>query len=163
MNPTAGAPGEGEAVDLDAVDRAIIRALQHDGRVPYSKLGPTVGLSQAAVRQRVQRLIDRGVMQVVAVTDPAMLGLGIQAMVGVRVEGDPRTVADAIATSESVDYVVVTAGRYDLLVEVVAPDAAALLDLVTDTIRQVPGVVGTEILTYLKLVKQTYAWGAHQR
>ncbi len=150
---------DGEVVDLDGVDTAIIRVLQTDGRVPYSKLGPMVGLSQAAVRQRVQRLIDRGVMQVVAVTDPAMLGLGIQAMVGVRVEGDPRVVADAIAESEAVDYVVVTAGRYDVLVEVVAPDAAALLDLVTDTIRKVDGVVSTEILTYLKLVKQTYAWG----
>ena len=151
----------GEGVDLDEVDRRIIRELQTDGRTPYSKLGPMVGLSQAAVRQRVQRLIDRGVMQVVAVTDPAMLGLGLQAMVGVRVEGDTRVVAAAIAESVDVDYVVITAGRYDLLVEVVAPDAGALLDLVTVAIRDVPGVVSTEILTYLKLVKQTYTWGAH--
>lgn len=151
----------GEAVDLDDVDRRIIAQLQEDGRTPYSKLGPLVGLSQAAVRQRVQRLIDRGVMQVVAVTDPAVLGLGLQAMVGVRVEGDTRVVADAIAESVDVDYVVITAGRYDLLVEVVAPDAGALLDLVTMAIRDVPGVLSTEILTYLKLVKQTYTWGAH--
>ncbi len=150
-----------DPVDLDDVDRRIIGELQTDGRTPYSKLGPMVGLSQAAVRQRVQRLIDRGVMQVVAVTDPAVLGLGLQAMVGVRVEGDTRVVADAIAESVDVDYVVITAGRYDLLVEVVAPDAGALLDLVTTAIRDVPGVVSTEILTYLKLVKQTYAWGAH--
>lgn len=151
----------GEGVDLDEVDRRIIRELQTDGRIPYSKLGPIVGLSQAAVRQRVQRLIDRGVMQVVAVTDPAVLGLGLQAMVGVRVEGDTRVVAAAVAESVDVDYVVITAGRYDLLVEVVAPDAAALLDLVTGAIRDVPGVVSTEILTYLKLVKQTYTWGTH--
>jgi Lrp/AsnC family transcriptional regulator for asnA, asnC and gidA len=150
-----------EAIDLDEVDKAVIRALQADGRIPYSKLGPMVGLSQAAVRQRVQRLIDRGVMQVVAVTDPAMLGLGLQAMVGVRVEGDVRVVAAAIAESVDVDYVVITAGRYDLLVEVVAPDAGHLLDLVTVAIRDVPGVISTEILTYLKLVKQTYTWGAH--
>ena len=83
--------------ELDEIDRAIIRVLQADGRTPYSKLGPNVGLSQAAVRQRVQRLIDRGVMQIVAVTDPAMLGLGIQAMVGVRIEGDVRAAADAVA------------------------------------------------------------------
>jgi Lrp/AsnC family transcriptional regulator, regulator for asnA, asnC and gidA len=153
--------GAGEGVDLDEVDRRIIRELQTDGRTPYSKLGPMVGLSQAAVRQRVQRLIDRGVMQVVAVTDPAVLGLGLQAMVGVRVEGDTRVVAAAIAESVDVDYVVITAGRYDLLVEVVAPDAGRLLDLVTGAIRDVPGVVSTEILTYLKLVKQTYTWGAH--
>jgi len=156
---TLGGGGDGQVIELDEVDTAIIGALQTDGRAPYSRLGPMVGLSQAAVRQRVQRLIDRGVMQIVAVTDPAVLGLGLQAMVGVRAEGDPRVVADAIAESEEVDYVVVTAGRYDILVEVVAPDAAALLDLVTDTIRRVPGVSSTEILTYLKLVKQTYAWG----
>ena len=145
-------------VDLDEVDRAIIRALQADGRTPYSKLGPAVGLSQAAVRQRVQRLTERGVMQVVAVTDPAVLGLGLQAMVGVSVQGNVRDAADAVAEVPQVEYVVITAGRYDLLVEVVAADASALLDLV-EGIRSAPGVVGTEILTYLKLVKQTYTWG----
>jgi Lrp/AsnC family transcriptional regulator for asnA, asnC and gidA len=148
-------------IDLDEVDKAIIRALQADGRTPYSKLGPMVGLSQAAVRQRVQRLTDRGVMQIVAVTDPAMLGLGLQAMVGVRVEGDVRAAAAAVAEVPDVEYVVITAGRYDLLVEVVAADASRLLDLVTDGIRGAPGVVSTEILTYLQLVKQTYTWGVH--
>jgi Lrp/AsnC family transcriptional regulator for asnA, asnC and gidA len=151
-----------EPAELDEVDRAIVRALQGDGRTPYSKLGPMVGLSQAAVRQRVQRLIDRGVMQIVAVTDPATLGLGLQAMVGVRVEGDVRVAAKAVADVDDVEYVVITAGRYDLLVEVVAADASHLLDLVTDGIRSAPGVVSTEILTYLQLVKQTYSWGAHQ-
>lgn len=149
------------AVELDDADRAIIRVLQADGRTPYSKLGPEVGLSQAAVRQRVQRLIDRGVMQVVAVTDPATLGLGLQAMIGVRIEGDVRAAADAVAEIDDVEYVVITAGRYDLLVEVVAADAGQLLDLVDGHIRKVPGVAGTEVLTYLKLVKQTYAWGVH--
>jgi Lrp/AsnC family transcriptional regulator for asnA, asnC and gidA len=154
-------PAGGESIELDDVDKAIIRALQADGRIPYSKLGPMVGLSQAAVRQRVQRLTERGVMQVVAVTDPAMLGLGLQAMVGVRVEGDVRVAAKAVAEVEDVEYVVITAGRYDLLVEVVAADASRLLDLVTDGIRSAPGVVSTEILTYLQLVKQTYSWGVH--
>jgi Lrp/AsnC family transcriptional regulator for asnA, asnC and gidA len=149
------------AADLDDIDKAIIRALQTDGRTPYSKLGPMVGLSQAAVRQRVQRLTDRGVMQIVAVTDPALLGLGLQAMVGVRIEGDVRVAAKAVAEVDDVEYVVITAGRYDLLVEVVAADASRLLDLVTDGIRTAPGVVSTEILTYLHLVKQTYSWGVH--
>ena len=148
------------AVDLDDVDKAIIRALQSDGRIPYSKLGPAVGLSQAAVRQRVQRLTDRGVMQIVAVTDPSMLGLGLQAMVGVQVQGDVRAAAEAVGDVPQVEYVVITAGRYDLLVEIVAADPFALLDLV-EGIRSAPGVVGTEILTYLKLVKQTYAWGVY--
>jgi Lrp/AsnC family transcriptional regulator for asnA, asnC and gidA len=145
--------------DIDTVDKAIIRALQEDGRAPYSKLGPTVGLSQAAVRQRVQRLVESGVMQVVAVTDPAALGLGIQAMVGVTVQGDVKAVADAIAAVPDCEYVVITAGRFDLLVEVVAADTGALLDLLNDRIRAIPGVTGTELFTYLSLVKQTYAWG----
>ena len=145
--------------DLDDTDKAIIRALQLDGRAPYSKLGPAVGLSQAAVRQRVQRLIDRGVMQVVAVTDPAMLGFAVQAMVAVSVTGDVRRVADAVAQLDEVEYVVITAGRFDLLVEVVCSDTSHLLDLVNDRMRAVEGVTSTEVFTYLSLVKQTYSWG----
>ena len=146
-------------LDLDDVDKAIIRALQEDGRAPYSKLGPAVGLSQAAVRQRVQRLVESGAMQVVAVTDPAMLGLGLQAMVGIKVHGDVKAVAAAIAEVPDCEYVVITAGRFDLLVEVVAADTATLLDLLNDRIRTIPGVSDTEVFTYLSLVKQTYAWG----
>lgn len=145
--------------DLDDVDKAIIRELQQDGRTAYAQLGPRVGLSQAAVRQRVQRLIDRGVMQVVAVTDPIRLGFAVQAMLGITVEGDTREVARAIAEVPEIAYVVIAAGRYDILAEVVAPDADALLDLVNDHIRNVPGVTRTETFTYLRLQKQTYAWG----
>lgn len=147
------------AADLDAVDKAIIRHLQVDGRMPYSKLGPAVGLSQAAARQRVQRLIDRGVMQVVAVTDPAMLGLAVQALVAIEVSGDVRVAADALSAWDEIEYVVITAGRYDLFVEVVCSDMAHLLALVNDRIRAIEGVTGSEIFSYLQLVKQTYSWG----
>ena len=146
-------------LELDDTDKAIIRALQIDGRAPYSKLGPAVGLSQAAARQRVQRLVDRGVMQVVAVTDPATLGFAVQAMVAVSVTGDVRSVAAAVGGLDDVEYVVITAGRYDLLVEVVCADMASLLDLVNDRIRATEGVAATEVFTYLSLVKQTYSWG----
>lgn len=145
--------------DLDDTDKAIIRALQIDGRAPYSKLGPAVGLSQAAVRQRVQRLVDRGVMQVVAVTDPATLGFAVQAMVAVSITGDVRKVADAVGKLREVEYVVITAGRFDLLVEVVCTDQSHLLDLVNDRLRAIKGVTSTEVFTYLSLVKQTYSWG----
>jgi Lrp/AsnC family transcriptional regulator for asnA, asnC and gidA len=146
-------------LELDETDKAIIRALQVDGRTPYSKLGPAVGLSQAAARQRVQRLIDRGVMQVVAVTDPATLGFAIQAMVAVSVTGDVRLVAAALEPLSEVEYVVITAGRFDLLVEVVCTDQSHHLDLVNDQIRAIPGVTSTEVFTYMRLVKQTYSWG----
>ena len=145
--------------ELDETDKAIIRALQLDGRTPYSKLGPAVGLSQAAVRQRVQRLIDRGVMQVVAVTDPATLGFAVQAMVAVSITGDVRKVAAALEALPEVEYVVITAGRFDLLVEVVCTDTHHLLDVVNDRIRSIEGVTSTEVFTYMSLVKQTYSWG----
>jgi Lrp/AsnC family transcriptional regulator for asnA, asnC and gidA len=145
--------------ELDDTDKAIIRALQLDGRTPYSKLGPAVGLSQAAVRQRVQRLIDRGVMQVVAVTDPATLGFAVQAMVAICVTGDVRKVAAALGDLPEVEYVVITAGRFDLLVEVVCSDSQHLLALVNDRMRSIKGVTSTEVFTYLSLVKQTYSWG----
>jgi len=118
-----------------------------------------VGLSQAAVRQRVQRLIESGVMQVVAVTDPATLGFAVQAMVAVSVSGDVRAVAAVVEELEEVEYVVITAGRFDLLVEVVCTDTHHLLDVVNDRIRAIPSVSATEVFTYMSLVKQTYSWG----
>ena len=147
------------SVAIDEIDKAIIRELQLDGRMPYAKLGPEVGLSQAAVRQRVQRLIELGVMQVVAVTDPLMLGFGLEAMVGVEVEGDIRAVAAKLAKVDEVSYVVVTSGRFDLLVEVVCRDNEQLLAVVNDVMRSLPGVRTTETFTYLHLEKQTYSWG----
>lgn len=144
---------------LDAKDERIIAELQRDGRRPYTQLGKSVGLSEAAVRQRVQRLLDAGVMQIVAVTDPLQLGLKRAAMVGVRVSGDVRAVAEEIARYDEVVYVVLTAGPVDLLAEVVVPNDEALLVLLNDRIRKIPGVVRTETSIYLSLYKQTYQWG----
>jgi Lrp/AsnC family transcriptional regulator for asnA, asnC and gidA len=156
---TTGGERRGSEPGLDEIDKAIIRELQRDGRASYAELGPAVGLSQAAVRQRVQRLIERNVMQVVAVTDPIRLGFAVQAMLGITVEGDTREVARLVAEVPEMSYVVITAGRYDILAEVVARDADALLDLVNDHVRNIPGVTRTETLTYMRLQKQTYAWG----
>lgn len=145
--------------NLDDVDRAIIEQLQVDGRTPYTRLAAAVGLSEAAVRQRVQRLVESGVMQVVAVTDPLMLGLRRMAMIGVRTEGDTSTIAEKLRDFDDIDYLVITAGSFDLLLEVVVRDDGALLEL-TNRIRSVPGVRATETFIYLDLVKQTYSWGA---
>ncbi len=146
-------------VHLDDVSKAIIEQLQQDGRRSYAAIGKVVGLSEAAVRQRVQRLIDGGVMQVVAVTDPLELGFARQAMVGVRVQGPLEPVADALTALDEVDYVVITAGSFDLLVEVVCESDDHLLDLISRSIRTVEGVVATETFMYLSLRKQTYSWG----
>lgn len=146
-------------VSLDEIDKAIVRELQLDGRAAYAKLGPAVGLSQAAVRQRVQRLIESGVMQVVAVTDPLTLGFGLQAMIGLEVDGDLRKVAEKLAEDESISYVVITSGRFDLLLEVVCTGNEELLQIINEVIRTTPGVRNTEVFTYLHLEKQTYSWG----
>lgn len=144
---------------LDETDKAIIRELQNDGRLPYAQLGPRVGLSQAATRQRVNRLIESGVMEIVAVTDPAMLGLQYLSMLGITVDADAKEVAATISEIGGAVYVVITAGRFDLLVEVVTNSAEAFLDMVNDDIRPIPGVRTIEIFSYVQLVKQTYNWG----
>jgi Lrp/AsnC family transcriptional regulator for asnA, asnC and gidA len=144
---------------LDAVNKQIIEQLQRDGRISYAALAKIVGLSEAAVRQRVQRLLDSGVMQIVAVTDPLTLGFARQVMVGIKVAGDLRAAADALAAIPEVDYVVICAGGYDLLAELVCTDDEHLLSLLNDTIRKIPGITTTETFVYLKLAKQTYAWG----
>jgi Lrp/AsnC family transcriptional regulator, regulator for asnA, asnC and gidA len=147
-------------VALDDLDKRIIEQLQQDGRRPYTQIGPAVGLSEAAVRQRVQRLIDAGVMQIVGVTDPRMVGFGRQAMIGLSVEGDTRKIADAVAALDEVVYVVLTAGSLDVLVEVVVVDDEHLLDLLNNKIRAIEGVRDTETFMYLRIHKETYAWGA---
>jgi Lrp/AsnC family transcriptional regulator, regulator for asnA, asnC and gidA len=145
---------------IDHIDRSIIEQLQRDGRVPYTRLGAAVGLSEAAVRQRVQRLTDAGVMQVVAVTNPLSHGKRRMAMIGVRTEGPTDDIATTLQAMSDIDYLVVTAGTFDLMCEVVVEDDLQLLDL-TNRIRGVTGVRSTETFIYLDLVKQTFTWGAH--
>ncbi|GAA1890646.1 Lrp/AsnC family transcriptional regulator [Lapillicoccus jejuensis] len=144
---------------LDDTAKRIIELLQEDGRQPYVTIAKAVGLSEAAVRQRVQRLLDAGVIQIVAVSDPLQLGFSREAMVGIRTSGDPNIVAEALNDMNDVTYVVATAGSYDLLAEVVCEDDDHLLELVSRRIRALPGVVSTELFVYLKLHKQHYNWG----
>jgi Lrp/AsnC family transcriptional regulator, regulator for asnA, asnC and gidA len=145
---------------LDEVNKRIIEQLQQDGRRSYALIAKAVGLSEAAVRQRVQRLIDTGVVQIVGVTDALTVGFNRWAMVGVRIDGDVQPVAAKIAEMDEVDYVVITAGSLDLLVEVVCEDDDHLLEILSKRIRAIPNVRSTETFVYLKLVKQTYDWGA---
>jgi Lrp/AsnC family transcriptional regulator, regulator for asnA, asnC and gidA len=144
---------------LDDVSKAIIEQLQEDGRRSYATIAMAVGLSEAAVRQRVQRLLKTGVIQIVAVTDPLQLGFSRQAMIGIKAEGDIEAVAAQLEKFPEVDYVVITAGSFDLLVEAVCEDDSHLLQLLNERIRAIPTVRSTETFLYLKLRKQTYTWG----
>jgi len=145
-------------IALDDVSRHIIEQLQQDGRRSYAAIGKAVGLSEAAVRQRVQRLIDLGAMQIVAVTDPMSLGFRRQTMIGIRCSGDLLRIADLLVGMAAIDYVVITAGSFDLLIEVVCADDDQLLEIL-GRVRSLPGVTTTETFVYLKLCKQTYHWG----
>ncbi|CAB4890840.1 MAG: AsnC family transcriptional regulator [Actinobacteria bacterium] len=147
------------AVVVDEISRSIIEQLQADGRRPYATIGKAVGLSEAAVRQRVQRLTEAGVMQIVAVADPASLGFSRSAMVGIKVDGDLERVADLLEEIPEIDYLVISAGSFDLLAELVVTDDAELLDIINGRIRAIDGVRATETFVYLKVRKQIYTWG----
>jgi Lrp/AsnC family transcriptional regulator for asnA, asnC and gidA len=144
---------------LDHVSKAIIDALQQDGRRSYSAIAGALGLSEGAVRQRVQKLMSTGVMQIVAVTDPTELGFGREAMIGICCSGDSLRVAERLTLIDAIDYVVLTAGRFDIVVEVVCEDDEHLLDILNSQIRSQPGVYLAETLVYLKTLKQQYNWG----
>jgi Lrp/AsnC family transcriptional regulator for asnA, asnC and gidA len=144
---------------LDDTDRSIIELLQADGRMPFTKVATEVGLTEGAIRQRVQRLTDAGVMQIVAVTDPLSLGMRRVAMVGARVHGDVEQAAEALAAMPEVEYLVATAGRYDVMFEVLADDDVALMRLLSD-LRCRPDIIETESFVCLRLFKQTFSWGA---
>jgi Lrp/AsnC family transcriptional regulator, regulator for asnA, asnC and gidA len=144
---------------LDDANKAIVEELQKDGRRTYGAIAEAVGLSEAAVRQRVQKMREAGIMQIVAVTDPLQVGFRSQAMVGIRTDSDSRMVAKRLAGVENIDYVVLCAGSFDILVELVCEDEDALLELLNGVVRRIPGVRETETFMYLKLAKQTYTWG----
>jgi len=144
---------------LDEVSKKIVELLQEDGRRPYAEIGRAVGLSEAAARQRVQRMTEAGIIQIVAVTDPMQLGFHRMSMIGIRVTGDPREVAEELTKIPELAYVVVTLGTFDILVEAVCEDDQHLIELIASRIRTVPGVAHTESLLYAGLYKDLYNWG----
>jgi Lrp/AsnC family transcriptional regulator, regulator for asnA, asnC and gidA len=144
---------------LDQVSKLIIEQLQEDGRRSYAAMARAVGLSEAATRQRVQRLLDEGVIQIVAVTDAAAIGFHRMALLGIKVDGDIHAVADKLVALDEAEYVVFTAGQYDLLVELLCEDDEHLLGTIHDTVRAIPGVRTAEAFIYLKVAKETYQWG----
>jgi len=149
-------------VDLDDTDKSIIRQLQIDGRTSYADLAPVVGLSAPATRQRVQRLMDAGIVQVVAVTDPLALGLPVMALVGIAVDSDVRKVADALAEVDNVIYVVLTSGSFDLFAEVVCHDMDELFTVVNDHIKTLDGVTSTESFVYFDIHTHRFTWDIPQ-
>lgn len=142
----------------DRLDLQIIEQLQEDGRRTYGKIGNAVGLSDAAVRQRVTRMVETEAIRIVAVTHPYLMGARVAATIGIHAEGNLTELADAVAAIPEVDYVVVTAGSFDIIAEAQCRDNTHLLEVLNDGVRKIPGVTAAETFVYLKLVKQTYPW-----
>lgn len=145
----------GAGNSLDDISRLIIEQLREDGRRSYASIGKAVGLSEAAVRQRVQKLLENQAMQIMAVTDPAHMGFTRQAMIGISVAEDINAMAELVAALPEVQYCVVTSGPRDILAEVVCSDDEDLLRVVTE-IRGIDGVQATTTYMYLSLKKQEY-------
>ena len=152
-------PASSRAPNLDDIAKRIIELLQGDGRLSYSAIAKDVGLSEAAVRHRVQKLIEGGVIQIVAVTDAMQMGFARQAMIGIKVTGDVQEVAAKLGAMDELDYIFITTGRFDILDELVATSDDELLDIISKRVSTIDGVVTTETFVYMRLVKQTYAWG----
>ena len=148
---------------LDPVDRAIILALQSDGRMSYASLAEKIGLSQPAARQRVHKLIDAGVMEVVALTDPLKLGFRVHADLGINVSGDPRPVVEALQSLPEVVYLRYTAGRFEIMAEVLFETSEELHAFVNGRLREISGVDRVETLILLERVKETHDWGVPER
>jgi Lrp/AsnC family transcriptional regulator, regulator for asnA, asnC and gidA len=144
---------------LDELDGRLIAALQENGRAKFRALAGELGVSEATIRNRYGRLVESGVLQVTAVTNPLGMGYDAMAMLGITVEGPPERFADALATWQEAIYVVIVAGRFDVLVEFVSSDRRDLLELIT-RVRTLEGVVTTETFVYLDLAKQLFDFGA---
>ena len=145
--------------ELSALDKRIVEHLQADGRRPFTQIASDLGVSEAAVRARTNRMIERGILQIVGVADPRKLGFQ-QTLIGIRcTPGSLVSVAEALAKLPEVDYVVITTGRFDILIEMVAEDNEALLRFLAERLPAIDGVRDTETFTYLRLVKQTYQFG----
>ncbi|MBA2263875.1 MAG: Lrp/AsnC family transcriptional regulator [Chloroflexi bacterium] len=145
---------------LDDLDKSIIKCLQQDGRRPYAQIGRQLKVPEATVRQRAERLISRGIVQVVGITDPLAMGFQQPALIGLKVEaGKLEKIAEQIASLDEVTYVVITAGRFDLFCEVVCEDNEHLLRVLTDRLASIDGIRSTETLVELRFVKESYQWG----
>lgn len=146
-------------IKLDDIDLDIIITLKKDGRTPFAQIAQRLGVSTGMIRQRYQRMVKEGVLQVVAVTNPLLMGFSTMALIGIKVDGARmEEVAEKITALEEVIYLVLTAGAYDFFAEVVFRDNQHLLEFLTYRLRTIEGIRETETFMYLKIVKEIYSW-----
>jgi Lrp/AsnC family transcriptional regulator, regulator for asnA, asnC and gidA len=142
---------------LDDTDRFIIDAMRQDGRVAFAQIAQQLNVSPGMIRVRYNRLAELGILKVVAVTNPLMMGYKTMAMIGIRTEGDKMLqVAEKVSSFDEVIYLIVVSGRYDILAEVVCRDHADLLRFLTEKLYLVDGVRDAESFMHLKIEKEVY-------
>jgi len=147
-------------LELDDLDRDIIRLLQFDGRMPFTEIAEHVDVTEGTVRRRVHQLLDSGIMQIVGVVEPQYLGWGAAAMVGVSVEGGKiDSVANRVARHPEVSYLFMASGEFDLFVEVYCRNREEFVSFLNDDLQQIPGVRQTRTFMILKMYKLSYRWG----
>jgi Lrp/AsnC family transcriptional regulator, regulator for asnA, asnC and gidA len=145
---------------LDDIDRHVIAALQAEGRKPYSRIASELDVSESVVRYRAQRLEDEGMLQVVGIADPLRIGFDRMALVGLRVEpGTAERVCEAVTELPETSYVVMIAGSFDVLVEVICRDTDHFTELLTKRLQTIDGIVATESFFVLQVHKMAYGWG----
>lgn len=142
---------------LDDIDLKIIAALRQDGRVPFAQIAEQLNVSPGMIRMRYNRLIETGVLKIVAISNPLRMGYNTMALIGIRAEGQRlMEIADKIAALEEVIYLIVTSGSYDIIAEVICRDRAHLLQFLTERLYQIEGVRESETFMHLKIVKEVY-------
>jgi Lrp/AsnC family transcriptional regulator for asnA, asnC and gidA len=146
-----------KAVSLDAIDQHILDAMRKDGRAAFAQIAGRLKVSPGMIRQRYNRLVELGILKVVAISNPLQRGFKTMAMVGIRTDGHQMLeVADAVSKLKEVVYLVVVSGRFDIMAEVVCRDHADLLEFITDKLYAIEGVREAETFMHLKIVKEIY-------
>ncbi|MEW6716891.1 MAG: Lrp/AsnC family transcriptional regulator [Chloroflexota bacterium] len=144
------------SIIMDKLDIEILAILQRDGRVPYTEIAQTLGISEGTVRNRIARLVEDQVVQIIGLVDPYQLGFDAPAMIGVTVQGNLEDVAAQIAVMPEVSYLIMVSGEYDLIVEVMCRDRTHLARFLNQQLRQVPGIIQTQTFLILRTFKMAY-------
>jgi len=145
---------------LDRIDRQIIALLQEDGRIPNTEIAKQVGVSEATVRSRVNRLIREEFVQIVAVSDPIKLGFGIVGTLRIQVDvSKTEHVTRELEKLKPIWFIVNTTGGTDIVTEFITKSLDDLNELIFNQINRIDGIKGTETNIFLKYVKRRYDWG----
>lgn len=143
--------------NIDIIDRCLIALLQVDGRLSHTDLARRLAIPEATVRRRIKRLLDDGIIQIVALPEPHRIGYGVHAIVGLRLQpGKTASVLAVLKPLRQVRYIGVTAGTYDIVIETFFQNNDELREFLTDTLGQIPGLRGTETSYVLDIAKRAY-------